>query len=166
MNILASANIEEVEKYYTIIDDAKKFQQEQGFHQWSDDYPNIGNIKEDIRQQSGYALKVNGQLAGYMCISFDGEPDYLDIDGSWHSDKPYAVIHRMALSREFRRKGFADTAFHLIEKLCLERNISYLRIDTDSCNKRMQHILEKNGFIYCGVVMIENSEKLAFDKLL
>ena len=39
-------------------------------------------------------------------------------------------------------------------------------MDTDPSNLRMQHILEKNGFKYCGVIKYQGSERLAYDKLL
>ncbi len=30
----------------------------------------------------------------------------------------------------------------------------------------MQSLLKENGFVYCGMVVFDNSEKIAFEKLL
>ena len=30
----------------------------------------------------------------------------------------------------------------------------------------MRHLLEKNGYGYCGVVTFDNSDKIAYEKLL
>ena len=52
----------------------------------------------------------------------------------------------------------------LIERYCRQKNINYIRVDTDFPNKRMQHLLEKNDFKNCGVIVFQGSETLAYDK--
>lgn len=76
------------------------------------------------------------------------------------------MVHRLALGQEYRGMGLADTAFALVEALCLERGVSNIRADTDFPNKRMQHVLEKNHFVRCGTIVFQGSGKLAYDKLL
>lgn len=127
--------------------------------------PNIDTIRSDVAENIGYVLRVDGVIAGYLCIDFSGEPAYAHIEGKWSSEQPYAVVHRMAFSRKFRGIGLVDTAFELIENLCLNRQITYIRVDTDVQNKRMQHILEKNQFTPCGMIVFQGGEKLAYDKL-
>ena len=166
MNVLELAQMKEIEIYMNIIKEGKSFQNEQGFTQWTDDYPNMETIRSDIQNTKGYVLKIDGRIAGYMCIDFDGEPAYTNIQGTWRTKEPYAVIHRMAFQREYRGIGLTDIAFKLIEKLCIQNGIYNIRVDTDFHNKRMQHILKKNGFANCGKVIFQGSEKLAFDKLL
>lgn len=166
MRVLEPARMNEIEQCMDIIEEGKKFQKEQGFTQWTDDYPNMDTLRGDIRNSKGYVLKVDGRIAGYMCIDFDGEPAYRDIQGKWRADEPYAVVHRMAFHKEFRGMGLADTAFMLIGELCTENDVRYIRADTDFPNKRMQHILKKNGFENCGTVIFQGSGKLAFDKII
>ena len=60
----------------------------------------------------------------------------------------------------------SGVAFKLIEELCIKNGARNIRVDTDFFNARMQHILKKNGFINCGVIVFQGGEKLAFDKLL
>lgn len=166
MYTLAFAKTADAELCYQIIDEGRRFQKEQGFVQWTDDYPNIDTIHSDIAANIGYVLKTDNNIAGYMCIDFSGEPAYVNIDGAWRSAQPYAVVHRMAFSRTFQGTGLANTAFTLIEALCRDKNIPYIRVDTDPANKRMQHILTKNGFSHCGSITFQGGEKLAYDKLL
>lgn len=163
---LELAVAEEAAKCYDIIDMGRKFQQEQGFTQWTEDYPNQKTIEEDISEHKGYVIKVDDAIAGYMCIDFSGEPAYKNIEGKWNSSEAYAVVHRMAFDSEFRGIGLSDTAWKLIEEHCLKNNIRYIRVDTDFPNKRMQHILEKNGFVKCGIVIFQGSGKIAYDKQL
>lgn len=166
MDILESAKNSDIDVCWDILADGRRFQREQGFVQWTDDYPNRDTVKDDILSQKGYVLKMDGVIAGYMCIDFSGEPAYENINGCWRSEKTYAVIHRMAFCKSFCGKGLSESAFSLAEKLCIVKGVDYLRIDTAPPNKRMQHILAKNGFEYCGVIKYQGSERLAYDKFL
>lgn len=166
MKTLEQAKMEEFEEYLAIIEDAKKFQREQGFIQWTDDYPNRATILEDLHLGKGYALKVDGKVAGYVYVDFDGEPVYEEIEGEWRTQEPYVAVHRLALSREFRGLGLSTAVFGLVEELCKGKPVKSMRMDTDPCNKRMQHVLQKNGFVLCGKIIFQGSEKLAFDKVL
>lgn len=164
VNRLELANKEDAEVCYEIIDAGRRFQREQGFVQWTDDYPNQDTIYKDILNKKGFVIKVDDRIAGYMCIDFDGEPVYDDIEGKWQSENSYAVIHRMAFSEKYRGRGLADIAWCLIEDFCKKNNVYYIRVDTDPSNKRMQHILEKNGFKPCGVIYYQGRPRLAYDK--
>lgn len=166
MYSLESAQLKDVAACYEIIQAAKEFQREQGFIQWTDDYPNESTVRSDVQAKKGYVITAEHEIAGYLCIDFSGEPAYENIEGKWHTELPYAVVHRMAFSRKFRGKGLSGIALNIVEKLCLSQNINSIRVDTDSQNKRMQHILEKSGFTRCGVIIFQGSEKLAYDKKL
>lgn len=166
MYSLVKAEPEDLEICYQIIDSGRNFQRAQGFTQWTDDYPNIDTIKDDIKNSKGYVVKADDVIAGYMCIDFDGEPAYTNIDGEWGTSEPYAVVHRMAFSEKFRGQGLADITFRLIDELCISENVRSIRADTDFPNKRMQHILEKNGYIRRGVIIFQGSGKIAYDKNL
>ncbi len=166
MNTLEAARPQEEQACWAILREGREFQKEQGFVQWTDSYPNLETVRGDIRDGKGFVLKVDGRIAAYMCVDFDGEPAYDVIEGEWGTEEPYAVVHRMAFAREFRGMGLTAAAFSLIERLCLSRGVKSLRADTDFPNERMQHVLEKNGFEKRGVVVFQGSGKLAYDKTL
>lgn len=65
-----------------------------------------------------------------------------------------------------RGKGLSTDAFRLAEELSKARGIDSFQVDTDADNQKMQHVLKKNGFEYCGTIWFDNSEKIAFDKLI
>ncbi len=166
MNTLELAKPEEAAVCYGIIEDGRVFQQEQGFVQWTEEYPNLETLRSDIMCGKGYAVKVDGAVAGYLCIDFDGEPAYDTIDGAWRTKGPYAVVHRMAFARRFQGTGLSGAAFELIGRLCRSKGVRSIRINTAPPNLRMQHVLEKNGFVRCGVIIFQGSEKIAYDKTL
>lgn len=72
---------EDLTACYEIIREGRAFQKEQGFEQWTETYPNRETILDDIRNRKGYVVRSNGDIAGYMCIDFSGEPAYADIKG-------------------------------------------------------------------------------------
>lgn len=148
-----------------IIADGRQFQQEQGFVQWTEAYPALPDIAEDIETHRAYLLREDGEVLGYLCLDFDGEPAYDAITGgSWLCDEPYGVVHRLALNRAGRRRGLSSRVFALVEERCREQGITYLRLNTGLQNSRMQYILEKNGFTRRGIIVFRGSQKYAYDK--
>ncbi len=161
---LQPAAWEEITACLEILNSGREFQRQQGFIQWPDGYPARQDIEEDVRQGKGFVVKAGDSIAAYLYIGFDGDPAYEEIVGAWHHPAPYAVIHRIAVAAPFRGTGVADAAFRLAQEHCRRHGALTLRIDTDGENKRMQHVLAKNGFSYCGTVIQGNGPRLAFDK--
>lgn len=167
MLTLELAKSQELDICYDMVDQGRRFQREQGFVQWTDDYPDRESVRQDIETGRGYVLREDGRIAGYMCVDFGGDPAYDDIrDGDWGTKEPYAVVHRMAFDRAARGRGLAGGAFALVEKLCLARGVESVRIDTGFENARMQHVLEKNGFHHRGTVIFARGKRKAYDKAI
>ena len=76
MYLLELAQAQNATECYRIIDEGRMFQKEQGFIQWTDDYPNEQTILDDIVAEKGYILTSDHRIAGYICIDFDGKPAY------------------------------------------------------------------------------------------
>ena len=86
-------------------------------------------------------------------------------DGRWLSDGKYAVIHRVAVADGYRGRRLSALFIELAERLCSERNVCSIKVDTHEDNLPMQTVLKNNGFQYCGVVFLESGAKrLAFEK--
>lgn len=150
-----------------IINGAKRHLNEQGIDQWQNSYPNIERITLDISQKKGCILIDDDQILAYFITEFNGDSDYENIIGSWDTDKNSVVLHRVAMSTKYRGKGLSKYIFDEVTKLCIEKNIHGIRIDTHEDNKKMIHVLEKNGFTYCGIVYYTDGKKrLAFNKKL
>ncbi len=149
-----------------LIEQGKAFLKSLGIDQWQNGYPDEACIKADIANRKGYFLCCGESISGYMCVDFDGEPAYDGLQGRWLSDLPYVVVHRMVIDNNSKSRGLASEAFRLVERLAQQRGVRSFRVDTDAENKIMQHLLAKNGFRYCGTINFDNSEKIAFEKLL
>lgn len=163
---LRLAELEEIETAMAIINSAKKHLREQGIDQWQTGYPDYDCIYKDISAKKGFFVSDEDETLGYLCIDHDGEPAYDHLDGEWQTDGKYVVVHRMAFAEKARGKGLSDTTLSLVEKMSKQKGVHSFRVDTDADNQKMRHILEKNGFSYRGTIWFDNSEKIAFDKLL
>ena len=129
-------------------------------HQWIDGYPSERLIRQDIVAGHCHVCVGNeGKTVGVFCFIEGEDANYAHIEnGMWLNDQPYGTIHRLATSGEER--GIADACF----RWCMER-CPNIRVDTHRDNHILQHILQKYGFTYCGVIYVANgTPRLAFQR--
>ena len=151
---------EDLPKIAQIYAQAKKFMRENGNPtQWKGDYPNEFDAEEDIKKGIGYVCVDGQEVVGVFAFIPGVDPTYVHIyDGEWLDDKPYSVIHRIAVSAQ--GNGVAGFCFQECFARCKN-----LKIDTHEDNLPMQKALLKNGFQYCGIIYLENGEnRLAYQK--
>ena len=97
-------------------------------------------------------------IVAYFALLPSPEPTYDVIDGAWLTDGPYGVIHRMASYPEVH--GIFSTIIDYATS-----RFAHLRIDTHRDNRIMQHLIEKHGFTYCGIIWLEDgTERLAYER--
>lgn len=161
------ANENDVSNILHIIHQAKAYFKNNRIDQWQNGYPNMEIVQRDIQCGYAYILTTGNRVVGTIAISFDGEKTYRRIrDGAWITDGPYAVIHRIAIDDRFKGAGFASVFIHYFEKMCVEKGIHSIRVDTHKENLSMQRLLQKNGFQYCGIINLEDgNERNAYEKV-
>jgi GNAT superfamily N-acetyltransferase len=160
----------DLEPIMKIIGEAQVFLASHDIEQWQNGYPNEEAILRDITNNVSYIITSKDSiLIGTAMFSTKKEPTYKSIEGEWitKSDSKYGVIHRMAVTNEFRKKGVAKFIFEQCEQLLLQNNIESMRIDTHEDNLAMQGLLNKLKYLYCGVIYLEKGDKrLAYEKLI
>lgn len=158
--------LNEIEKVLNIIQHGR-FIQEQTSNkgQWPEDYPAYEHILADISKGESYVCVSDeleeeivpyGSLLATLCIQERPDPTYNKIDGQWLNEEVYTTIHRIASMQ--RVKGAARFAMEYVVD-----NYDNIRIDTHENNKAMLALINKFGFIYCGIVEVRDREfRLAF----
>lgn len=129
-------------------------------NQWINGYPNEEAILIDMKQGGAMVVEEDGVVVAYFAFLPSPEPTYAAIyEGAWLDDTmPYHVVHRMGGVPE--SKGIFASAMDYCFKV--DPNI---RVDTHRDNKIMQHLFEKRGFTYCGIIYLANGdERLAYQK--
>ncbi|HEY9551402.1 MAG TPA: N-acetyltransferase [Prevotella sp.] len=131
-------------------------------HQWSGGNPDKHTLMRDIERRHSYLCMAGGQAVGTFALMEGPDSTYNRIyHGAWADDtRPYHVIHRIA----------GTPHCHGIFKAILQFALSIadnIRIDTHRQNLIMQHLLQTNGFDYCGIIYLENGdERLAYQLLV
>ena len=139
---------------------ARQFMRKNGNHsQWGKGDEPEALIEGDICQGNLYVLEEAGIHAVFAFIIGE-DPTYLEIEeGSWKSEEPYAAVHRVASD------GTVQGVLGHVMDYC-SAQVPHLRIDTHKDNKVMQHVLEKYGFVSCGIVHVrDGSPRIAYELL-
>lgn len=162
------AKKEDIGEIMGIIKKAQDHLKSQGIDQWQNGYPNEATIEKDIDQDSFYVLVEDNEILGITALIFGEDITYKKIyEGKWLTSGKYAVIHRMAVDLDKKRKGLASKILKEVEKTTIDNNIYSIKVDTHRDNKGMQKLLEKNDFKYCGIIYLKDgNERLAFEKIL
>ena len=148
---LIKSTLKDVSTIMDIIKDAQKHLAKLGIDQWQDGYPDDTQIKKDIANEDSYVIKdVQGDIMGTTVFTIKNEPTYQKIKGEWLTNEKatYGVIHRMAVSDKYRKKGVAQFVFKECNILLKEMNVSSLRIDTHKENIGMQNLIKKYDYKY------------------
>jgi len=142
-----------------VFDKAVRYMRSKGnMHQWTNGYPSEDLLKEDIEKKQLYVYcDEKGGIHGAFVFFIGEEPTYKEIyEGSWLNEKPYGVMHRVASD------GTIKHAFKQYLAYCLDL-CDTIKIDTHRDNLPMQKAVTDQGFVYCGIIYLENGdERLAY----
>jgi len=130
--------------------------------QWGGNHPTPEILAEDIALERLYAVEApNAGICGCFMLAPGPDPTYAHIfSGTWGSDLPYGVLHRVASDGTQRGILSQCVAF-------AARRFCYLRIDTHEKNIPMQRALAREGFIHRGTILTDNgTPRLAYDRSL
>lgn len=128
--------------------------------QWAGNYPSRQDIQNDMEKNVGFVMEQNGQLVGTFAFIIGEDPTYAQIyEGSWPENSgTYGTIHRIAKSPNHQ---------HILSE-CIRwcfTQIDCVRVDTHADNLIMQHLLEKEGFSYCGIIYVsDGTPRKAYQK--
>lgn len=150
----------DLEEMLQVYETARRFMRSTGnMQQWNNGYPQREVLARDIAAGASYVAEENGKIEVVFFFRQGEDPTYRVIEGgSWVNDAPYAVVHRIA------SRGAVQGAGAACLQWCFERWPN-LRIDTHADNRVMQHVLEKNGFVKCGTIYIEDgTPRIAYQK--
>jgi hypothetical protein len=157
---IRNTTADDLESVMDIYVDARELMIENGnTTQWAKGYPTREMIEADVKSEKSHVLVENGEIQAVFYFAVERDPTYEEIDGAWLNDEPCGVVHRIARSRNAKGVGA------ICINWCLER-IDNIKIDTHKDNIAMRKLLEKLGFVYCGVITIlDGTQRIAFQKV-
>ncbi len=156
---IRQTTMEDLDVAMQVYETARKTMRSSGnLNQWINGYPSRELIKDDIRKGNSYVVTENGKIVAVLAFIIGPDPTYAKIDGAWLNDSPYGVIHRIGSD------GSTKGVIPFVIKYAFTK-VDNIRIDTHRDNAIMQHVLTKNGFKRCGIIVIEDgTERVAFQK--
>lgn len=120
-------------------------------NQWKNISPTEEQLMLDIKNGNLYVAQEGSTLHGVFAMIPGPDPTYAQIDGRWLNNDSYTAIHRVASA------GIKKGMLAVFLSFALQQH-SNLRIDTHQDNRIMQHLLEKHGFIRCGIIYLANGD--------
>ena len=158
----------DLERIMELVTDAQNWFRKQNIDQWQDGYPTCEIISNDISNNENHIVELNGVAVATFVLSFAGEPTYNETKGKgWLNENRYAVVHRIAVADECRRKGIAHEILRYVEEVSVEQGIRDIRIDTHRDNIAMRSLLKKLGYTHCGrITLTSGAFRKAFHKIL
>lgn len=159
MRTIRCAEFSDLDRLETVYREARAFMRRTGNPtQWVGGHPTRSLLESDIPKKQLYVVEEGGMIHAAFAFILGDDPTYAYIEnGAWRSDAPYGTIHRIGSD------GQIHGMFTDVLRFC--RNIQpHVRIDTHADNRVMQHIVQKHGFHYCGVIYLENGDpRLAYE---
>lgn len=151
--MIRQAVIEDIPRLMEIFTKARDIMRTSGnLHQWNDNYPSKEIVMKDIDDGNCFVLceEEDGNVIATMAFIKGPDPTYAQIfNGTWVSDRPYYVIHRIAVAEPGHNAAMKlfDWGF---------QRTGSIRIDTHKDNVIMHHVLSKYGFRHCGMIHLAN----------
>ncbi len=162
MKTIRKATVADLDSIMPVYDSARAFMRATGnMTQWDGGYPSRAIIEADILKECFYLCEEDGLLLAVFYFAEEEDPTYGTVyGGAWLNARPYAVIHRIAVSEAARGRGVAGFIFDVCFARCPN-----LKIDTHRDNRPMQRALEKNGFRRCGIIhLLSGDERVAYQR--
>jgi GNAT superfamily N-acetyltransferase len=162
---------EDIKEIMPIFEEARGTIAALGINQWQNGYPSEEVIFADIEKDQSYLCELDGKVRGTFAMLENGEPTYDKIyDGHWQTgddSRDYIAIHRVAISVSSRGSGLSGKIIGYAADFAKEKGRKSLRIDTHRGNVVMRRMLEKNGFVYCGIIYLESGdERVAYERIV
>lgn len=145
-------------KVLSIYEDGRLSLKEKGVNQWQDEGPSLESLLRDMGKNFSYVLEDGEEIVGTTAVTEGIDKTYLEIDGAWLNGEDYVTVHRFAVSRVCRGKGYGKKMFKEIEGLAKSKGIKNIRVDTHKDNDSMKGLLQSLGYKYCGIIRLENGD--------
>ncbi len=159
---IRTATMQDIGDVLPVYERARRYMRETGNpNQWKNTSPTREQLEADIARGELYIMTDEDGVQGVFALIFGEDDSYGYIEGRWLNDAPYATIHRVASAGN--RHGILEICLAYCASRC--RN---LRIDTHEDNRIMQHLVEKFGFVRCGIIYLaSNGEpRIAYQKTI
>jgi len=148
---ISKCRTDQSEVIYAIVERCKTALQSEGIFQWTDHYPTLQIIQNDIESGHLYQIQSGSNIAGIININTIQDEAYKTISWSY-PDETCMVIHRLAIDPQYQKQGLAQKLMTFAENYGMESGFHSIRLDAYSQNTRVLQFYEKRGYAKKGLV--------------
>lgn len=141
----------DLETLFQIYVNAKNELAKNGIYQWTDAYPTISIIENDLKKDVLYVLKKGKEIIGAININEEQDIEYQLIDWKF-DDRKVLVIHRLVVNPKHQRNGYATKLMDFAENYAIQNNYSSIRLDAYSKNDGTIEFYKKRKYFIRGNV--------------
>ena len=146
------ATASSTEQIFKIFTDCKQSMELQDVFQWTANYPNYGNIRDDIQYKHLYEIREGDEIVGVVSVNEHQEPEYTEIDWGDTHGKPL-MVHRLAIDPAFQKRGYAAELMGFAEKYAAHSGYTSIRLDAYSGNEKALRFYDWSGYERKGYVI-------------
>ena len=159
--LVRKATERDLDRAMELYDAARAFMRANGNDvQWVNGYPSRELVENDLAAGNLLVCEDGGEVAAVMAYIEGPDETYATIDGAWLADRPYWVVHRIAVGSSGR--GVGSFCLRWAVDDAAARGCD-LRCDTHELNGVMRRALAKAGLVECGVIHIaDGTPRVAF----
>ncbi len=154
---IEKATISQLDNIFQIFKDCRVKMESEGIFQWTEHYPAIEIIANDIRDGYLYCLNKSEETVGVINISDIQEQEYKSVHWQ-NNDGKILVIHRLAVHPKFQKQGFAKKLMDFAEDYAVRNHYSSVRLDAFSGNDIVLRFYENSGYQKRGAVFFPGRE--------
>lgn len=165
----SKATLNDLKQVMEAVEDSREVLRLQGNGQWQDGYPSKDDFVNDINNGRLFVTfdQDPNEIIGVCALTYREEDYHHLYEGEWLTDYTYMVMHRVAIKKKYKGRGYGKKLFDLFIEEAKNEGYRSLRIDTHEGNLVMRHLIEKAGFTYCGkAILTPDKDRMVFEKVL
>jgi ribosomal protein S18 acetylase RimI-like enzyme len=142
---IAKGLMTEAEALFQIYCNGKQALEENGIYQWTNNYPTLEILKNDLKKGVLFTLKNDHKIIGAINLSEQQEPEYEFVDWQFDSTK-VLVVHRLVIEPMYQKQGFGQYLMDFAEHFATNNNYTSIRLDVYSQNNRAVEFYKQRGY--------------------
>lgn len=151
----------EVSKAISVMKEVAKWDREQGFRVWPDEWLTSEELITYDAQPENFCIgTINDEIACTFILQW-ADSDY------WPNVPEYeaAYLHKLCVRRKFAGMGITKLVVNAIKAECRKRGIRYIRLDTGLDEKAVRKIYLNAGFKIVDIIDHPNGRSTALYEL-
>jgi ribosomal protein S18 acetylase RimI-like enzyme len=151
----------QIDEAISVMKEVAEWGRNKGFRVWLDEWLTKEElITDEVQPENFYIGKADGIIACAFILQWH-DSEYWD-----DADRNEAVyLHKLCVKRDFAHRNMASIVVETVKRLCREKQIKYIRLDTGLDEKVVRKIYLRCGFKIVDIIDYPNGRSVALYEL-